>query len=171
MGRVANQPTLVGYLHYATGGVERFRDAEKATQAYELSAEWATMGGNHLGAQRVKHLIVDLKADCAGPAEAIKIHIRHLAELPPHGAAFYAWSTMRALLSPLAEIARDEVVAVIAGALRASPIKLDKGARAALCAVKARRSDVEFETWSARGTAMDLSQARSYVEHELDGPI
>ena len=166
-GQTANQPTLVGYVHYAIGGVESVRDVEKAVQAYQLSAEWATMGGNHLGAQRVKHLIADLRAARATPVEAVKIHVKTLTELPPHGATFYVWSTIRALLSPLAELGSDENIAVLAGALQASPVKWDKGARAAIGVARKRLGDLAFDAGAAQGATMDLGQTRSYISRAL----
>jgi predicted ATPase/class 3 adenylate cyclase len=166
-GQNANQPSLVGYVHYAIGGVEGVRDVEKAVRAYQLSAEWATMGGNNLGAQRVKHLIADLLAARATPTEAVRIHVKTLSELPPHGATFYVWSTIRTLLSPLAELRSDENIAVLAGALRASPVKLDKNARAAIEAARKRLGDLAFDAGQARGAAMDLGQTRSYISRAL----
>ena len=55
----AMQPTLMGYVYYARGGIAQ--DAARAIDEYQVSADWAVMAGNHLGSQRVKQLIADLK--------------------------------------------------------------------------------------------------------------
>jgi hypothetical protein len=78
IGQTAMQPTLMGYIHYARGGVESFKDPNKAIDEYQTSVEWANMAGNRLGAQRVKHLIADLQAAQAEPSEALAIHVRML---------------------------------------------------------------------------------------------
>ena len=49
IGRTAMQPTMMGYIHYARGGVESFKDANRAIEEYQTSVEWANMAGNHLG--------------------------------------------------------------------------------------------------------------------------
>ena len=125
------------------------------------------MGGNNLGAQRVKHLIADLMAARATPAQAVRIHVKTLTELPPHGATFYVWSTIRALLSPLAELGSDAHIAVLAGALQASPVKLDKGARAAIGLARGRMGDLAFDAGAAQGATMDLGRTRSYIAAAL----
>ncbi len=161
------QPSLLGYVCYAAGGVERYRDVGRAVEQYRLSMEWATMGGNHLGALRVGHLIADLKAADAAPAEAVAIHVGTLVDLPPHGAAFYAWSTIRALLSPLAALGRHDIIAVLAGALLASPIKLDRPARQALGKATAALGDETFAALSRRGASLGLTETRAYIEDTL----
>ena len=163
IGQTALQPTMMGYIHYARGGVESFKDPNKAIDEYQTSVEWANMAGNHLGAQRVKHLIADLKAAQAEPAEALAIHVRMLIDLPNHGAAFYNWSTIRSLLSPLAELKADEELAVLAGALKGSPLKLDKSARNAVSKAKERLGDIAFDSAAARGSRFDLAEARTYI--------
>src|SRR4030088_3255051 len=109
------QPTSMGYIHYARGGVETFKDPNRAIDEYQTSVEWANMAGNHLGTQRVKQLIADLQGGQAEPADALAIHVRALSDLPKHGATFYNWSTVRSLLSPLAQLGADEHLAVLAG--------------------------------------------------------
>jgi predicted ATPase/class 3 adenylate cyclase len=163
IGQTAMQPTLMGYIHYARGGVESFKDRNKAIDEYQTSVEWANMAGNHLGAQRVKHLIADLQAAQAEPTEALAIHVRMLTDLPNHGATFYNWSTIRSLLLPLAQLEADEDVAVLAGALKASPLKLDRSARSAVDKAKDRLGDSAFELAAARGSRLDLAEARTYI--------
>src|SRR5947209_5425520 len=132
----AMQPTLMGYVYYARGGIAQ--DAAQAIDEYQVSAEWAVMAGNHLGSLRVKQLIADLAAANAKPTEALAIHVRYLIDLPTHGATFYTWLTIRSLLQPLLELGADEHFAVLAGALKASPLKLDRAARNAVEKVRER---------------------------------
>ena len=47
IGQAAMQPTLMGYIYYARGGVAQ--DAARAIDEYQASAEWGAMAGNHLG--------------------------------------------------------------------------------------------------------------------------
>jgi hypothetical protein len=153
----------MGYIHYARGGVESFKDPNKAIDEYQTSVEWANMAGNQLGAQRVKHLIADLQAAQAEPTEALAIHVRMLIDLPNRGAAFYNWSTIRSLLSPLAELEADEELAVLAGALKPSPLKLDRSARSAVSKAKERLGEGAFELAATRGSRFDLAEARKYI--------
>lgn len=155
------QPTLMGYIHYARGGIAK--DPARAIDEYQISVEWANMAGNHLGALRVKQLIGDLQAAHVGPEEALAIHMRTLIELPSHGAAFYNWLTIRSLILPLAELGADEPLAVLVGALRASPLKLNRPARNAVDKGIARFGDVAFEKAAARGYRFDLGEARRYI--------
>jgi predicted ATPase/class 3 adenylate cyclase len=163
IGQAAMQPTLMGYIHYARGSVESFQDPNRAIEEYQTSAEWADMAGNHLGVQRVKQLIADLEAAQAEPAEALAIHVRTLTELPNHGAAFYSWLTIRSLLVSLSELEADEELAILAGALHASPLKLDRSARNAVTKSKARLGDIAFELAAARGSRFDLAQVRAHI--------
>jgi predicted ATPase/class 3 adenylate cyclase len=163
IGRTAMQPTMMGYIHYARGGLESFKDPNRAIEEYQTSVEWANMAGNHLGAQRVKQLIADLKAAQAEPLEAMAIHVGTLIELPNQGAAFYTWLTIRSLLLPMAELGADENLAVLAGALEASPLKLDRAARNAVIKAKDRLGSSAFELAAARGARFDLAAARTYI--------
>jgi len=157
----AMQPTLMGYIYYARGGVAK--DAARAIDEYQVSAEWAVMAGNHLGSQRVKQLIADLQAMSAAPTDALAIHVRYLMDLPSHGATFYTWLTIRSLLLPLVGLKADEHLAVLAGALKASPLKLDRAARNAVDKARARLGDDTFELTAARGSRFDLAEARRYI--------
>jgi predicted ATPase/class 3 adenylate cyclase len=163
IGQTAMQPTLMGYIHYARGSVESFKDPNRAIEEYQTSVEWANMAGNRLGVQRVKQLIADLQAAQAEPAEALAIHVRTLMDLPSHGATFYTWLTIRSLLLPLSELEADEGLAILAGALHASPLKLDRSARNAVNKSKERLGDIAFELAAARGSKFDLTQARTYI--------
>jgi hypothetical protein len=118
---------------------------------------------------RVKHLIADLQAAQAEPIDALAIHVRMLIDLPNHGATFYAWSTIRSLLSPLAQLEADNEVAVLAGALRASPLKLDKSARAAVNRANERLGDSAFELAAEHGSQLDLAEARTYIINVFGG--
>ena len=162
-GQTAVQPTLMGYIHYARGSVESFRDPNRAIEEYQTSEEWANMAGNHLGAQRVRQLIADLRAAQAAPSEALAIHLRTLKELPNHGATLYTWLTIRSLLLPLCELEADEDVAVLAGALHASPLKLNRAAKNAVDKSKERLGDIAFELSAARGSRFGVTRARSYI--------
>jgi hypothetical protein len=164
---LVKQPSLLGYIAYAIGGVESFTDPARAIAQYQRSADWATMGGNHLGALRVKHLIADLQAETARPPEAVAIHIRTLVDLPPHGATFYAWSTIRAMLSPLAALGAFDEIAVIAGALQASPIKLDRASRFAIGKARTALGENRFDPGAKRGAGLRLPDIRLYIEREL----
>jgi predicted ATPase/class 3 adenylate cyclase len=157
------QPTLMGYIHYALAGVESGKDPNRAIDEYQTSVEWANMAGNHLGARRVKQLIADLQAAQAEPAEALAIHMRTLIDLPKHGATFYNWLTIRSLLGPLSELEADEHLAILAGALHASPLKLDRSARNAVDKAKERLGDQAFELAAARGSRFELADLRTYI--------
>jgi hypothetical protein len=121
------------------------------------------MAGNHLGARRVKQLIADLQAAQAEPAEALAIHMRTLIDLPKHGATFYNWLTIRSLLAPLSALEADEHLAILAGALHASPLKLDRSARNAVDKAKERLGDQAFELAAARGSRFELADLRTYI--------
>jgi hypothetical protein len=121
------------------------------------------MAGNHLGSLRVKQLIADLQAANAKPTEALAIHVRYLIDLPTHGATFYTWLTIRSLLQPLLELGADQHFAVLAGALKASPLKLDRAARNAVEKVRERLGEGAFEQAAAPGSRFDLAEARRYI--------
>ncbi len=162
-GQTAIQPTLMGYIHYARGRLESYNDPNRAIDEYETSVEWAIMAGNHLGAQRVRQLMADLQAAQVGPIEAAAIHVRMLIDLPNHGATFYTWLTIRSLLVLLGELDADEDVAVLAGALRISPLKLDRSARNTVNKARDRLGDSAFELAAARGSRFDVAEARAYI--------
>ena len=163
IGQTSMQPTLMGYIHYARGGVESFKDPNRAIDEYWTSVEWANMAGNHLGAQRVKHLIADLQAAQAEPAEALAIHVRMLIDLPNHGATFYTWLTIRSLLLSLAQLEADQHLAVLTGALGASPLKLDRSSRDAVNKARERLGEQAFDLATARGYRFDVAEARTYI--------
>jgi predicted ATPase/class 3 adenylate cyclase len=161
MGKALLPPTLMGYIHYARGGIAA--DPHVAIDEYQTTAEWAKMAGNHLGAQRVKQLIADLKAAHAEPAEALDIYIHSLMELPSHGTTFYTWLSIRSLILPLAQLGAYEELAVLAGALKPSPLKLDRAAREAVTKARDNLGDSLFETASERGSTFDPAEARRYI--------
>jgi hypothetical protein len=160
-GQALLPPTLMGYIHYARGGISR--DPKVAIDEYQTTAEWARMAGNTLGVQRVKQLIADLLASKAAPAEALDIHVQSLIELPPHGATFYTWLTIRSLIVPLSELQADEVVAVLAGALKRSPLRPDRATRNAIEKARAKLGDGAFEDAAAHGSRFDPAEARRYI--------
>jgi hypothetical protein len=160
-GQVVLPPTLMGYIHYARGGIAE--DPNVAIDEYQTTAEWAKMAGNHLGAQRVKQLIADLRATHAPPDEAFDIHIHSLMDLPSHGTTFYTWLTIRSLVLPLAALGAYEELAVLAGALRASPLKLDRAAREAVTKARDNLGDIPFESAAERGSTFDPAEARRYI--------
>ncbi len=161
IGQAVLPPTLMGYIHYARGGIAD--DPNVAIDEYQTTAEWAKMAGNHLGVQRVKQLIADLKAANAAPEEALDIHIRSLIELPSHGTTFYTWLTIRSLILPLAGLGAYEELAVLAGALKMSPLKLDRAARNAVTKARDNLGDKLFESAAARGSGFDPAEARRYI--------
>jgi predicted ATPase/class 3 adenylate cyclase len=163
IGQTSMQPTLMGYIHYARGSLESYKDPNKAMDEYQTSMEWANLAGNHLGAQRVKHLIADLQAAQAVPAEALAIQVRSLIDLPNHGATFYTWLIIRSLIAPLAELGEDEHLAVLAGALKASPLKLDRSSRNVVNGARERLGERAFEVAIARGSQFDLMETRTYI--------
>jgi len=165
------QPTLMGYIHYARGGVEHFRDPDRAIDEYQASIEWANMAGNRLGAQRVRHLIADLRAARAEPNEALAILVHMLMDLPNHGATFYNWSTVRAMLAPLADLTAFEDLALLAGALRASPLQLNRAARSAVDQARHRLGDRAFALASDRGSRLNLAEVRGYIIKVWGAPV
>jgi hypothetical protein len=168
-GQALLPPTLMGYIHYARGGVAR--DPKVAIDEYQTTAEWARMAGNALGVQRVKQLIADLLASNAAPPEALDIHVRSLIELPSHGATFYTWLTIRSLILPLSELSADAVVAVLAGALKRSPLRLDRTTRNAVEKARAKIGEGAFEEAAARGSCFDPAEARRYIIEVWRGMI
>lgn len=160
-GQKAMQPTLMGYIHYARGGIAQ--DSSQAIDEYQTSVEWANMAGNHLGGRPVKQLIADLEAAQAATIEALAIHMRTLIDLPSHGAAFYNWLTIRSLILPLVQLEADEYLAVLTGALKDSPLKLDKVVRDAVEKGRARLGDSVFELAAARGSRFNLAETRRYI--------
>jgi hypothetical protein len=161
MAKEVLPPTLMGYIHYARGGTAN--DAHAAIDEYETTAEWAKMAGNHLGVQRVKQLIAELRAANAPPKEALDIHTRSLMELPSHGTTFYTWLTVRSLIVPLAELGAYEELAVLTGALKASPLKLDRAARSAVTKARDNLGENAFEHAAERGSMFDPAEARRYI--------
>jgi hypothetical protein len=63
----------------------------------------------------------------------------------------------------LAELEMDEEVAVLAGALRVSPLKLDRSARNGVDKAKNKLDDNAFELAAARGSRFDVAEARAYI--------
>jgi predicted ATPase/class 3 adenylate cyclase len=160
-GKTNLPPTVMGYIHYARGGVAE--DTKVAIDEFQTTMEYARMAGNPLGAQRVRQLIADLLSANATPAEALDIHVQSLIELPIHGATFYTWLTIRSLILPLAGLEAYEVLAVLAGALRRSPLKLDRAARNAVETAREKLGDAAFEVAAARGSHFDPADARRYI--------
>jgi predicted ATPase/class 3 adenylate cyclase len=160
-GKADLPPTLMGYIHYARGGTAE--DPKVAIDEYQTTAEYARMAGNPLGVQRVKQLIADLLAANATPVEALDIHVQSLIDLPIHGATFYTWLTIRSLILPLAGLEAYEVLAVLAGALRRSPLKLDRSARNAVEKARAELGNTAFEIAAEGGSRFDPAEARRYI--------
>ena len=120
-------------------------------------------GGQRAGRATGEELIADLLASNATPAEALDIHVRSLVELPSHGATFYTWLTIRSLILPLSELEADEVVAVLAGALKRSPLRLDRATRNAVEKAETKLGNPAFEDAAARGSRFDPAEARRYI--------
>jgi len=113
------------------------RRAQAIAQAYLEELNSIVTRANTSSARREREFIekrlvnvqAELQAAEAVPAEALAIQMRSLIDLPNHGATFYTWLIIRSLLAPLAELGEDELLAVLAGALKASPLKLDRSSR------------------------------------------
>ncbi len=163
LGQHVTQPTLLGYVHYARGRVLSFDNPQQAIAEYQISVEWALMAGNTLGAQRVKHFIAELQAAAAPPADALAIHLQALGEIPTHGATFYAWSTLKAALLPLAQLGADEAVVTLAAALRGSPVSPGRKNQQLVETCKARMTAAGFELALANGGSFGLPAARAYL--------
>lgn len=172
LGQAVSQPTLLGYVHYARGRVLSFRDPLAAIEEYQTSVEWALMGRNLLGAQRVKHFIAELQATAATePASALAIHLRALNDIPTHGATFYAWSTIRAALLPLAQLGCEDAVVTLVAALRGSPVEPGKRIRPLIEACQARMSGAAVSQAQARGAGLDLPKARAYLAEAAEAAV
>jgi hypothetical protein len=126
---LVSQPSLIGYIYFAKGGVTRFEDPERAIEQLETSVEWAKIAGNLLGIQRINGMASAIKAKQVPPEKALVNEIEALMALPEHGATFYVWTCISRLLSLLFTLGADTQLAVIAGALQGSPLKLGKTAQ------------------------------------------
>src|SRR5262249_13116176 len=93
----------------------------------------------------------------------LDIHVKSLIELPSHGATFYTWLTIRSLILPLAGLEAYEVIAVLSGALRHSPLKPDRSTRNAVELARARLGEAAFELAAQRGALFDPAEARRYI--------
>jgi hypothetical protein len=163
--RSVNCPTTLAYLHFARGRVASLVSHAQAVNEYRIGVDWAEMAGNHEGAVRIKFFLADSQALSAKPPQAILILVQMLTEMPDDGAAyfFYAWSLIRSLILPLARIGSDQCLAVLSGALEASPVKIRRSSeRTALEAARTRLGPELFDRLKATGAQFDQSEARKY---------
>ena len=158
LGQSLSQPTLIGYVHFARGAVAGESDAELALAEYRQSIEWARLGRNPLGVQRVSRVLNTLLAERASPEDALDIHLRALDELPEKGAAIYTLSTLGSLLAPLSSLGHAAPVAMIAGALADSPLGLDKKARRLADAARQSLGDAAYLKTFEQGGASTVEE-------------
>jgi predicted ATPase/class 3 adenylate cyclase len=163
--RSVNCPTTLAYLHFARGRVASLVSHAQAVNEYRIGVDWAEMAGNHEGAVRIKFFLADSRALSAEPPQAILILVQMLTEMPDDGAAyfFYAWSLVRSLILPLARLGADQCLAVLSGALEASPVKIRRSSeRTAIEAARTRLGPELFDRLKATGVQFDQSEARNY---------
>ena len=163
VGETVTQPSLVAYAHHGLAVVESYRDIGIAIKEYQLSRDWAVLGGNMQSARRLIGQIANLKVRGAEPQEVVAIYIDSLMQLPEHGEAIHGWSVMISLLEPLSQLEDDERVAVLSGALESSPIRTGEISRSAIEASKSRLGDEVFAAAQRRGAELDLPKLRQYI--------
>ncbi|MDP6832785.1 MAG: AAA family ATPase [Alphaproteobacteria bacterium] len=163
LSQVVRQPSMIGYVHFARGGLASMSDLDLALKELQLAIEWAEIGGNHLGAQRVSSIISYIKAMSAEPREALRIEIDTLIALPEHGATVYNWTAISRLLAPLAKLKADEELAVIYGALQDAPVKLGGSVRRYVEVARDRMGHADFDAAVEHGKKFDQAEARAYA--------
>ncbi|MBT3369115.1 MAG: adenylate/guanylate cyclase domain-containing protein [Rhodospirillaceae bacterium] len=163
LSQVLRQPSMIGYVHFARGGLASMDDFDLALKELRLAVEWAEIGGDHLGAQRTNRIISDIRAMLVEPREALKIEIETLIELPEHGATIYNWTAISRLIAPLAKLKADEQLAVISGALQDAPISLGSSARRFIEIARDRFGHAAFDAAAEQGKQFDQAKARTYA--------
>ncbi len=163
MAPTLRQPTMIGYVHFARGGVATLDSFDTAVDELRQAIEWAEIGGNHLGAQRTNRVLADVRAIMAEPTDALNIQIKALLDLPDHGATIYNWTAISRLLAPLAKLKAYEEIAVISGALQNAPLNLGGSARGYIATARGRLGAEAFDEAAARGVAFDQAEARAYA--------
>jgi hypothetical protein len=158
-----HQPSLIGYIHFGRAGLAIATGSESVVADLNATIQWAEIGGNVLGAQRARRALTETLARGAEPARQIALHTAMLRDLPDQGTAIYVWLAVHRLIAPLSALGRHSELAVLAGALSASPIHL--GARMQVYVDQARDSmgPTAFDAACARGRGFDPKQARLYA--------
>lgn len=114
--------------------------------------------------------IADVRATQAPEAQRLRLRAEGFLGLPETGDTLHSWSAIESLLRSLASSARDVDVALLAGAIDASPIELDRTSQMLVDTVRERIGDAEFDRLAARGAALNLSQIRLHVkDNYLEG--
>lgn len=164
------QPSLIGYIHHACGQLASVEgNTSTALQHYNIALEHAIMGGNHQGVERIKRHIADIRANQVGPAQAVQIQMETLVAFPGHGDTVHAWWVIRCLLEPLAALGRDDEVILLAGALQASLLRLDRTARESIGLSQQRMTESRFTELRNRGAKMTLPDVREYLVQLTSG--
>jgi predicted ATPase/class 3 adenylate cyclase len=162
--------TAIGYVSFTRGRLEARRNPDLALEVLESSAEWAADAGNSQGFNRVRRHIADIRAAQAAPAERLRIRAEGFLGLPESGDTLHGWSAAESLLKSLAEDERYNDVALFAGALATSPIKIEPSVARVVDDARERLGTTTFERVAAEGSQLGLSQLRRYVEaNYLDG--
>ncbi len=155
--------SAIGYVLFARGALAARKDPELALAILESAAEWAADAGNSQGYNRVRRHIADVRAAQAPGAQRLRLRAQGFLGLPETGDTLHSWSAIESLLGPLASSARDKEVALLAGAIDASPINLDRTSQKIVDTVRERIGDAEFDRLADQGAALNLSQIRRHV--------
>jgi hypothetical protein len=75
------------------------------------------------------------------------------------------------MLAPLADLTAFEDLALLAGALRASPLQLNRAARTAVDQARHRLGDRAFALASDRGSRLNLAEVRGYIIKVWGAPV
>jgi len=162
--------SAIGYVSFTRGRLEARRNPELAIEVLEGAAEWAADAGNSQGFNRVRRHIADIRAAQAAPAVRLRIRAEGFLGLPETGDTLHGWWAAESLLKTLAEGERYTDVALLAGALATSPIKIETSVRRVVDDARERLGTMMFEQIAAEGSLLSLSQLRRYVEaNYLDG--
>ncbi len=165
-----NQPSLIGYIHYSRGYLAHLQgQSTEAIREYEIALEYAHLGHNHQGVERLKRHIAEIRASQAEPAETIRIQIEALAEFPAHGDTLHAWWLIGCLLNPMAALGHHIEVATLAGALQHSLLRLNRSARQAVNNSRQQLAAERFDDHFQIGTDMTLPAVREFLFHFHNG--
>ncbi|MEM9549722.1 MAG: hypothetical protein AAGA05_01020 [Pseudomonadota bacterium] len=169
LGDRVRQPSLIGYIHFAQGGVAGIDNPDVALAELRSAIEWAAIGGNALGVQRINRIMADFMAERAGPLEALKILSEALTALPEQGATMYVWTTIGRMLISFAKVGAFEQIATLAAAMEASPVPLGRSARAAMAQARGSLSPELLHACTEKGTSFHQKEARHYAINVVRG--
>jgi predicted ATPase/class 3 adenylate cyclase len=156
--------SAIGYVSFTRGAIEARRNPELAIEVLEASAEWAADAGNSQGFNRVRRHIADIRAAQVPPAQRLRIRAEGFLGLPETGDTLHCWSAAESLLKPLAASERHTDVALLAGALATSPIKIEPSVQRVVDDTRELLGPEKFESIAAQGSQLSLSQLRRHVE-------